>query len=163
MDNADEDVHDFDDSSSESADDASNDEQNDVADEAQAVVREGKLVCNATSANSRFESADLAKMSMLDILKLKEKVGKKAFAELMGAKSSDKPAEPRRKSKQEFKRANKNRPREMSSKRPVRDQPKPKSQTVSGFCQLRLTFVRTRSTGTRGLNRRQESSSKNYS
>jgi len=57
----------------------------------------------------------LSKMSIEDIQKLKDQIGLKLFNQNLGVVSK-----PARGSKEDYKRANKNRPREMSSKRTVR-------------------------------------------
>ncbi|XP_066599074.1 ribosomal RNA processing protein 36 homolog [Prorops nasuta] len=59
---------------------------------------------------------ELSHMSFQDLLKLKEKIGTKVYNDaLFGTRAiSDTP-----KSKNDFKRANKNRPQEMSSKKPM--------------------------------------------
>merc|ERR550519_2989174 len=56
---------------------------------------------------------ELSKLSLDEIQKLKEKIGLKLFNQSLGV------SKPAIRSKEEFKRANKNRPREMSSKKTV--------------------------------------------
>lgn len=61
-------------------------------------------------------------MTIEQLLKLKEKVGKHVLGQLLAAKDGHTTGtEARKRHRKEFKRENKNRPREMSSKRPSYD------------------------------------------
>lgn len=61
-------------------------------------------------------------MTIEQLLKLKEKVGKHVFGQLLAAKDGHTTvSETSKRSRKNFKRENKNRPREMSSKRPSYD------------------------------------------
>lgn len=69
---------------------------------------------------SNFQLAirnELSSLSFEDLQKLKERVGSKLYKEVVFGKKNNPEAGPKVKI---FKRENKNRPREMSSKRPVR-------------------------------------------
>ncbi|CAD7084001.1 unnamed protein product [Hermetia illucens] len=98
----DRDVETSDDSDDSEADEQSNEEQNQ----------------ESSDDTERNEiRSDLSTMSFVQLMKLKEELGTKVYNEAIfgkGSKSSS-----REKTKTDFKRANKNRPREMSSKRPV--------------------------------------------